>query len=69
MTQHDLILAYLKEHGSITPMDAFHNLGITKLATRISELKKMGHEFDQQTIRGKNRYGKWEHHMSYQLRH
>ena len=68
MTQHELILAYLMEREWITPMDAFLNLGITKLATRIGELKKLGYGFDQQMMRQKNRYGKWEHHMSYRLK-
>ena len=28
--------------GSITPMDAFSDLGITKLATRVSEMREEG---------------------------
>lgn len=58
MTQRDLILKYIADFGSITPMDAFHDLGITKLATRISELRKDGWDFKIEMVKGKTRYGK-----------
>lgn len=58
MTQKDLIIQYLKDFGSITPMEAFADLGITKLATRISEMRKEGMQFKIQSVKGKNRYGK-----------
>lgn len=40
MTQRDQILEYINEFGSVTPIQAFADLGITKLATRISEMKR-----------------------------
>ena len=55
MTQYDLIIRYLKNTNSITPMDAFHHLGITKLATRISEMRKMGYKFSDEWVEGVNR--------------
>lgn len=58
MTQREAILNYITEFGSITPMEAFADLGITKLATRISEMKKDGMEFKIDTVKSKNRYGK-----------
>lgn len=58
MTQHEMILDYITEFGSITPMEAFGDLGITKLATRISEMRKEGTEFKIEMLKGKNRYGK-----------
>ena len=42
MTQSDRIMKYLEMNGSITPMEAFSDLGITKLATRISEMVRAG---------------------------
>jgi hypothetical protein len=42
MTQHAKILEYIETHGAITPMDAFRHLGITKLATRVSEMIRDG---------------------------
>ena len=58
MTQHEMILDYITEFGSITPMEAFGDLGITKLATRISEMRKEGYNFKIVTVKSKNRYGK-----------
>lgn len=57
MSQYDLILKYLEDFGSISPMEAFRDLGITKLATRISELSRRGYSFDKSMETSKNRYG------------
>lgn len=67
MTQHQLILEYVKEWGSITPMDAFRDLGITKLATRIGELEKNGIGFEHTKETSKNRYGKKMTYCRYKL--
>ena len=58
MTQREAILQYINDFGSITPMEAFSDLGITKLATRISEMKKDGMQFKIESVKTKNRYGK-----------
>ena len=58
MTQREAILQYIKDFGSITPFQAFADLGITKLATRISEMRKDGMEFRIDMIHVRNRYGK-----------
>ena len=58
MTQREAIIAYINEFGSITPMQAYADLGITKLATRISEMRKDGITFKIETVHVKNRYGK-----------
>ena len=58
MTQREAILQYIEEFGSITPMQAFSDLGITKLATRISEMRKDGMDFKIEMVSTKNRYGK-----------
>lgn len=41
-TQRGLILAYCKEHGSITIRDAFEKLKINSPSKRISELRLSG---------------------------
>lgn len=41
-TQADQIRRYVRQNGSITTMEAFFELGITKLATRISEMTRSG---------------------------
>ncbi len=65
MTQKEAILQYIEDFGSITPMQAFSDLGITKLATRISEMRKDGMDFKIETVSTKNRYGKSVHFARY----
>ena len=57
-TQRDAIIEYITEFGSITPIQAFADLGITKLATRISEMRKDGWTFNIEMVSTKNRYGR-----------
>ena len=66
-TQHSRIAKYLACHDWITPMDAYNALGITKLATRISEMKRKGYVFDQKTVAVTNRYGETVNVMAYRL--
>jgi hypothetical protein len=58
LTQRQAILKYIEDFGSITPMQAYGDLGITKLATRISEMRADGMEFRIEMVNDKNRYGK-----------
>ena len=67
MTQKDEIERYIREHGSITPMDAFNDLGITKLATRVSEMKRDGIRIIGELEKGKNRNGKKVQFMRYRM--
>ena len=66
-TQGERIIRYIEENGSITPIEAFTYLGITKLATRVSEMKKDGVVFCQEMVTSKNRYGEDVHYMRYSL--
>ena len=59
------ILCYIYDFGSISPMEAFSDLGITKLSTRISEMKMLGIRFDQAYEDHINRMGKKKHFMRY----
>lgn len=65
MTQAERIEAYINRYGSISPMEAFADLGITKLATRVSEMKKDGYVFEQEYIESKNRFGESVYYMRY----
>lgn len=56
-TQCDRIIAYMRKFGSITTFEAFTDLGIVKLTTRISELRDRGVEIIGTTEAVKNRYG------------
>ena len=63
--QQKSILDCIAAFGSITPMDAFEILHITKLATRISEMKALGIQFDQVYESRKNGDGKSIRYMRY----
>lgn len=65
MTQREAIIKYITEFGSITPLEAFADLGITKLATRISEMRRSGMRFNIEMVQTKNRYGKTVHYAKY----
>lgn len=68
MTQSKRVINYINQYGSITPLDAFRDLGITKLATRISELKKEGYTFYQKYEKNKNRFGEIVYYMRYSFK-
>ena len=68
MTQRDLIVQYMQEYGSISPMEAFNDLGITKLATRISEMIKDGVAISKVEETRQNRFGKSVTYMRYSLK-
>lgn len=56
-TQNQRILYYLDAHGSITQIEALNKLGIMRLASRISDLKKNGCPIVSDTVEVQNRYG------------
>lgn len=68
MNQKEQILDYLQKFKTITPMEAFADLGITKLATRVSEMRSDGIEFHIETVKRKNRFGKPIRFCKYSLK-
>ena len=44
MAQTDAILRHLRNHGSITPIEALNLYGSFRLAARVGELRQDGHE-------------------------
>ncbi len=61
------VVNYINLYGSITPLDAFRDLGITKLATIVSQLKRLCFVFYQSFESSKNRFGEPCHYMRYWL--
>lgn len=57
MTQNDMILNHLREHGSITSKEAIDAYGITRLSGRIFELRKRGNIISASTVRVMDRFG------------
>ena len=56
-TQAERVLAYIEEFGSITQLEALNDLGCMRLASRISDLKKLGYPITSDVEAVKNRYG------------
>ena len=66
MTQHEMIAKYIEDYGSITPFQAFEDLGITKLATRVSEMIAEGAKIRKVPMKATNRYGEPVTFMRYE---
>lgn len=56
-SQEMRVLAYMEEHGGITQYDALQELGVMRLASRISGLKRKGHKINSQMVKVENRFG------------
>ena len=57
VSQKSMVLDCMEEFGSITPIDAFRDLGITRLSAIVFNLKEEGHDIDKVIETGKNRFG------------
>lgn len=66
-THNELIIAYLIQFGSITQLEALRDLGCMRLASRISDLKRMGYSITAETVTVKNRFGDNCHIKRYSL--
>lgn len=55
--QTDRVLEYMTEFGSISQLEALRDLGVMRLASRISDLRRMGYPIEARTEKVKNRYG------------
>ena len=60
-TQNERIIDYLNQFGSITQLQALSDLGIMRLASRVSDLKKLGYPITSRMETVKNRYGETCH--------
>lgn len=66
ITQKDRVFNYMKEFGSISSLEAFKDLGITRLAAVIFELKK-SHNIISELENWENRYGEKVYFSRYRL--
>lgn len=55
-TQAQRVLAYMEQYGSITQYEALRDLGVMRLASRISDLKKLGYPIKSEVVAVKNRF-------------
>ena len=56
-SQNQRILDYINEFGSITHLEAEHNLGVCRLASRVCDLKRLGYPITSKFVTVKNRHG------------
>ena len=56
-TQNQRILDYIDQFGSITQLEALRDLGVMRLASRVSDLKRQGYAIISKPEAVKNRYG------------
>ena len=56
-TQNERILEYIDQFGSITQFEALRDIGCMRLASRISDLKRLGYPIISEVEVVKNRYG------------
>lgn len=56
-TQTERVIAYIEELGSITQLEALRDLGVMRLASRISDLKKKGYPIQSDIETVQNRFG------------
>lgn len=67
MTQNERVYNYIKDFGSITQAQAFNDLGVYRLASRISDLKRMGVPIKTVRKQGMNRYGDTVYFAEYSM--
>lgn len=56
-TQCEKVLAYMRQFGSITQIEALQDIGCMRLASRIADLRQQGVAIGRRIKTGKNRYG------------
>lgn len=55
--QRQMVLDYLRQHGSITQLEALKHLGVMRLGARIFDLRELGHRIDGEMVDVRNRNG------------
>ena len=68
LTQCMKIVKYLHDFGSITPVQAMQDLGVMRLAARISDLEAEGWKIQHDRETGRNRYGEKTTYAKYSLK-
>ena len=68
LTQSMKVLKYMMDFGKITQLDAMKDLGVMRLAARISDLEDQGIEIVHERESGRNRYGEKTNYASYRLK-
>jgi len=65
-SQREMVLELLKD-GPLTSAEAMQEIGCYRLASRVNDLRKMGHKIKTEFINHTNRFGKTVKFASYEL--
>lgn len=68
LTQCMKIVKYMNDFGSITPVQAMKDMGVMRLAARISDLEAEGWQIEHERETGENRYGEKTTYARYRLK-
>lgn len=66
-TQAQRVLDYMEEYGSISQLEALRDLGVMRLASRISDLRRMGVRIESTVETVKNRFDEKTYIKRYRL--
>lgn len=66
-TQNERIMQYMHDFGSISSFEAMRDLGVMRLASRISDMRSMGVRITSTWESSKNRYGESVSYKRYRL--
>lgn len=67
MSQCDMILQHMKDHGAITPREALNEYGCMRLGARIYDLKHSGINIVRDTVEAENKFGELTRFARYRL--
>lgn len=67
MTQCEQVLRHMREHGSISTIEAFFDYGITRLSARIWELRNDGYEIETDMVKVKSEKGAVKSYARYKI--
>lgn len=65
VSQKKMVLDYIREFGSITPIEAFRDMGITRLSAIVFILKEEGHDIKADIEIGRSRFGNLTRYARY----
>lgn len=68
MTQCEKIVQYMRDFGSISTLEAFRDIGCTRLSGRIHDLRRQGYDIESNFETSRNRYGEAVSYKRYRLR-
>ncbi len=55
-SQNERIIDYIERFGSITQLEALRDLGVMRLASRVSDLKRQGYPIVAKSVTVRNRF-------------